>query len=43
VETQQQVIRLLIEQIIVSEDILEIVHIVPLTDDSRLHDVCRDA
>jgi site-specific DNA recombinase len=42
VETQQQVIRLLIEQIIVSEDILEIVHIVPLTDDSRLHDVCRD-
>lgn len=41
--TRQDVIRLLIERIIVSDDALTIEHIVPLHDTSRLDLTCRDA
>jgi site-specific DNA recombinase len=40
--TQQDVIRLLIERILVSDDALAIEHIVPLLDTSRLDLTCRD-
>jgi site-specific DNA recombinase len=41
--TRQDVIRLLIERIIVSDDALTIEHIVPHHDTSRLDLTCRDA
>jgi len=42
-QTRQDVIRLLIERIVVSDDTLSIDHIVPLSDNSRLHPVVRGA
>lgn len=42
-QTRQDVIRLLIERIVVSDDTLSIDHIVPLFDNSRLHPVVRRA
>lgn len=40
--TRQEVIRLLIERIIVADDALTIEHIVPLQDNSRLDLTCRE-
>lgn len=42
-DTRQEVIRLLIERIVVSDDALTIEHIVPLLDTSRLDSTCRAA
>jgi site-specific DNA recombinase len=41
VETQQEVIRLLIERIVVTDEALTVEHIVP-TVNSRLHNTCRE-
>jgi site-specific DNA recombinase len=42
VETRQEVIRLLIERIVVTDEALTIEHIVPTVNSSRLHTTCRD-
>ena len=41
VETKQEVLRLLIERIVVTDEALTVEHIIP-TVSSRLHDTCRD-
>jgi site-specific DNA recombinase len=41
VETRQEVLRLLIERIVVSDEALTVEHIVPTWDNSRLHPTCR--
>ncbi len=43
VETRQEVLRLLIERIVVSDEALTVEHIIPTWDNSRLHPTCRDA
>jgi site-specific DNA recombinase len=43
VDTQQSVLRLLIERIVVREEALLIEHLIPTTGNSRLDHVCRDA
>ena len=43
VETQQEVLRLLIERIVVTDEALTVEHIVPTVNNSRLHLTCRDA
>jgi len=40
VETQQEVLRLLIERIVVTDDALTVQHIVPAVNNSRLHTAC---
>jgi len=42
VETHQEVIRLLIERIVVTDEALTIEHIVPTVNNSRLHTTCRE-
>jgi site-specific DNA recombinase len=42
-ETRQEVIRLLIERIVVSDEALTVEHIIPTSDNSRLHPTCRVA
>jgi len=41
-ETKQEVLRLLIERIVVTDEALTVEHIIP-TVNSRLHDTCRGA
>jgi len=41
VETRQEVLRLLIERIVVSDEALTVEHIIPTWDDSRLHPTFR--
>jgi site-specific DNA recombinase len=41
--TQQEVLRLLIERIVVSDEALTIEHIVPIANNCRLHPTCREA
>jgi site-specific DNA recombinase len=43
VETRQEVLRLLIEHIVVSDEALTVEHIIPTWDNSRLHPTCRVA
>jgi site-specific DNA recombinase len=43
VETRQEVLRLLIERVVVSDEALTVEHIIPTWDISRLHPTCRDA
>jgi len=40
-ETKQEVLRLLIERIVVTDEALTVEHIIP-TVNSRLHDTCRE-
>jgi len=40
VETQQEVLRLLIERIVVTDEALIVEHIIPTVSDSRLHPTC---
>lgn len=42
VETQQEVLRLLIERIAVTDEALTVEHIIPTVNNSRLHPTCRD-
>ena len=43
IETQQEVLRLLIEQVVVTDDALTVEHIIPtVNSNSRLHDTCCD-
>jgi site-specific DNA recombinase len=42
VETRQEVLRLLIERIVVTDEALTVEHIVPTVNNSRLHNACRD-
>jgi hypothetical protein len=42
VETQQEVLRLLIERIVVTDEALTVEHIVPTVNNSRLHTTCRE-
>ena len=42
VETQQEVLRLLIERIVVTDEALTVEHIVPTVNNSRLHNTCRE-
>jgi site-specific DNA recombinase len=42
VETRQEVLRLLIERIVVTDEALTVEHIIPTWDNSRLHPTCRD-
>ncbi len=41
-ETRQEVLRLLIERIVVTDEALTVEHIVPTVNDSRLYPTCRD-
>jgi len=41
VETRQEVLRLLIERIVVTDEALTVEHIVPTVNNSRLHNACR--
>jgi site-specific DNA recombinase len=43
VETRQEVLRLLIERIVATDEALTVEHIVPTVNNSRLHNACRDA
>ena len=43
VETRQEVLRLLIERIVVTDEALTVEHIIPTVNNSRLHLTCRDA
>ncbi|MFQ5343937.1 MAG: recombinase family protein [Anaerolineae bacterium] len=43
VETRQEVIRLLIERIVVTDEALTVEHIIPTVNNSRLHTTCRNA
>ena len=43
VETQQEVLRLLIERIVVTDEALTVEHIIPTVNNSRLHPTCRDS
>jgi site-specific DNA recombinase len=42
VETRQEVLRLLIERIVVTDEALTVEHIVPTVNNSRLHNACRE-
>ena len=42
-ETQQEVLRLLIERIVVTDEALTVEHIVPTVNNCRLHPTCRGA
>jgi len=42
VETRQEVLRLLIERIVVTDEALTVEHIVPTVNNSRLHNTCRE-
>ena len=41
IETQQEVMRLLIERIVVTDEALTVEHIIPTVPNSRLHPMCR--
>jgi site-specific DNA recombinase len=43
VETQQEVLRLLIERIVVTDEALTVEHVIPTVNNSRLHPTCRGA
>jgi site-specific DNA recombinase len=43
VETRQEVLRLLIERIVVTDEALTVQHIVPTVNNRRLHPTCREA
>jgi site-specific DNA recombinase len=43
IEMQQEVLRLLIERIVVTDEALMVEHVVPIVNHSRLHPTCRDA
>jgi site-specific DNA recombinase len=42
VETQQEVLRLLIERIVVTDEALTVEHVIPTVNYSRLHPTCRE-